>query len=54
MRLCVLELVAECEKYLDYASLRYRPVKNYFTLEPVVTALDFTVFIVFGSDRSEL
>ena len=41
-------------KYLDYASLRYRPVNLFLQLEPVVTAfldLDFTDF---GHDRSEL
>jgi len=52
--MCRLELVGECGKYLNYACLRYRPVKIFLPLEPVVTALIYHVFIGFGNYRSEL
>ena len=54
MRVRRLELVGNVGEYLNYACLRCRPVSFFLQLEPVVTALDFTVFYGFGSDRSEL
>ena len=54
MRMRKVELVGNVEKYLNYTCLRYRPVKIFLPLEPVVTAFFYLDFYDFGSDRSEL